>query len=87
MASRLQAVFKTDFGGGADRVRTALLIAWAITLGGCATVEPWDRGNLAKPQMAAEPHPAQRDALDHVYRSREGTSRGASAQGGGCGCY
>ena len=75
------------FAAASVQARVALLIACASLLGGCATVEAWDRGNLAKPQMAAEPHPPQREALDHVYRSREGTSRGASAQGGGCGCY
>jgi hypothetical protein len=66
---------------------TVLLAGLGIALSGCTVVQPWERGNLAKPQMSAEPHPAQREALEHVYRSREATSRGASAQGGGCGCY
>lgn len=57
-------------------------------LGACSPVAPWERERLAKPQMEAEPHPAQRSAADHVYRSREGAIGGSSAtRGGGCGCY
>ena len=67
--------------------RAALVLASAILLSACTTVAPWERGNLAKPQMAAEPHPAQRAVLEHIYRSREASTGGASAQGGGCGCY
>jgi len=70
-----------------ERIRLVVALGLAISLSACTAVAPWDRGNLAKPQTAAEPHPAQRTVLDHIYRSREGTAGGASAQGGGCGCY
>lgn len=72
-------------------VARALRIASALTalavLTACSTVAPWERGNLAKPQMEAEPHPRQRTLLEHIYRSREATSSSGSAEGGGCGCY
>ncbi len=72
-------------------------LTWSLTtptlclalacLSACSTVEPWERGNLARPEMAVEPHPAQRALRDHVYGSREAAAAGASAAGGGCGCY
>lgn len=63
------------------------MVALAAMLSGCATVEPWERGNLAKPQMALNPHPLQSSLSTHVYNSREAASGGDSAGGGGCGCY
>ena len=65
----------------------ALGLMLSLALAACSSVEPWERGNLAKPQMAPEPHPAQRAMQEHVYRSREASGTPASAQGGGCGCY
>jgi hypothetical protein len=59
----------------------------AFMLSGCSTVEPWERGTLAKPQMAPDPHPLQNSLSTHVYNSREAASGGDSAAGGGCGCY
>lgn len=58
-----------------------------IAAGGCAEVAVWERGDLARPDMALEPHPAQRAVQEHVYSSREAGSAGATGQGGGCGCY
>ena len=53
----------------------------------CAPLEPWERGNLAKPQMALDPHPLQSALRSHNYGSREAGGSSNSAQGGGCGCY
>ncbi len=55
-------------------------------LSACAQVQPWERGRLAKPQMALD-----RDALlsamnEHVYASKEAASGGVGPSGGGCGC-
>ncbi|MGH8535385.1 MAG: DUF4266 domain-containing protein [Gammaproteobacteria bacterium] len=54
---------------------------------GCAAVAPWERGNLAKPHMALEPHPGLRALRNHTYMSREAGLAGGTAAGGGCGCY
>ncbi len=62
-----------------------VLLAWLT--GGCAEVAVWERGDLARPDMALEPHPTQRAIQDHVYSSREAGAAGALGQGGGCGCY
>jgi hypothetical protein len=53
----------------------------------CAPVQPWERGNLAKPQMALDPYPLQSSLRAHNYGSREAAAGGNAAQGGGCGCY
>ncbi|MCB1985055.1 MAG: DUF4266 domain-containing protein [Burkholderiales bacterium] len=62
------------------------LFAAAIT--GCAHVAAWERGYLAKPQMAIDPHPLQNHIQLHNYSSREAAASTHSADGGGgCGCY
>jgi hypothetical protein len=66
------------------RILTAAgLLAW---LSGCTPVQAWERGTLARPEMALEPD-AMGQALDnHIYFSKEASSGGNSASGGGCGC-
>jgi Domain of unknown function (DUF4266) len=71
----------------ADITTKLLLLAMGAILSGCVAVQPWERGNLAKPQMAAEPHPLQSALRAHNYSSREAAASGNAAQGGGCGCY
>jgi Domain of unknown function (DUF4266) len=63
------------------------LITLAVWLTACVPVQPWKRGNLAKPQMALDPYPLQSALRAHNYGSREAVASGNAAQGGGCGCY
>jgi hypothetical protein len=63
------------------------LLALVVMLSACANVQPWERGNLAKPQMALDPYPLQSALRAHNYGSREAAAGGNAAQGGGCGCY
>ncbi|MEQ1638290.1 MAG: DUF4266 domain-containing protein [Methylococcales bacterium] len=65
----------------------ALLIVLCAGLSGCANVAPWERGTLAKPNMALDPHPLQTVMRLHNYNSREAAVGGSSSGGGGCGCY
>jgi hypothetical protein len=66
----------------------ALAALWLLTLGACTHVEPWQRGVLARPDMATEPAPLQQQVRRHVYNSREAAAGTAgSGGGGGCGCY
>jgi uncharacterized protein DUF4266 len=67
--------------------RTICLGFWGLTLGACAPVAPWERGTLAKPQMAVDPFPLQSTLRAHVQGSREAASGSGAAEGGGCGCY
>jgi hypothetical protein len=53
---------------------------------GCSSVEPWQRGTLAKPQMALDPHPRRTALIAHVRSAREAASGTVSKDGGGCGC-
>ena len=65
----------------------ASLLALALWLPGCVQVAPWERGHLAKPQMALDPHPEQNSFLEHIHGGREAASGSTAASGGGCGCY
>lgn len=56
-------------------------------LAACTPVQPWERGHLATPQMALDPHPLQSGIRAHNYGSREAAAGISTAQGGGCGCY
>ncbi len=65
-----------------------LMMASLLTLASaCTPVAPWQRGTLAKPEMALEPNPMQALITSHIHSSREAGSAGSSASGGGCGCY
>ncbi|MFM1988195.1 MAG: hypothetical protein RJA99_1152 [Pseudomonadota bacterium] len=68
--------------------RTLLLAGLAALLAGCAglgPVEPWRKGELARPEMGFEATPESRFA-DQVHTSREASSGGSGIGGGGCGC-
>lgn len=49
-------------------------------------VQPWDKGNLAKPEMAIEGDPLDVAFMEHTYFSKEASSGGTGVGGGGCGC-
>lgn len=70
-----------------NTVQRAFILGLAMWLSGCETVQPWERGHLAKPHAALEPYPLQRSLREHNYNSREASTGGQSANGGGCGCY
>lgn len=54
---------------------------------GCSTpVQPWQKGNLAKEDMAFDPDPLQTRFVEHTFHSKEGATGGLSVGGGGCGC-
>ena len=58
-----------------------------LGLGACTHVEPWERGILARPEMASNPAPLQQQVRRHVYSSREAAGAAGGGSGGGCGCY
>lgn len=63
-----------------------LLSAIGALLTACTPVAAWERGTLAKPEMALTPDSLDAALKDHVYFSKEASSGGNSASGGGCGC-
>ena len=70
-------------------MKRLLLAACLVALAGCSSlpqVQPWEKGNLAKPEMAFDPDVLDARFMDHIYFSKEGASGGAGVGGGGCGC-
>ena len=61
-------------------------IALAALSSACTPVAAWERGTLAKPEMALDADPLDSALDSHVYFSKEASSGGNSASGGGCGC-
>jgi cytochrome c biogenesis protein CcmG/thiol:disulfide interchange protein DsbE len=49
-------------------------------------VRPWERGELAAPEMQLICDPLESEFDDHIYFSREASSGGRGFGGGGCGC-
>ena len=58
----------------------------AVLLQGCQPVQAWERGVLAKPEMAIDANPLETSLNNHIYFSKEASNGGHSATGGGCGC-
>lgn len=69
-----------------------LLLASACavaTLSGCGTFkppQPWEKGNLARPDMSMGGEPLEQRYQQHIYTSKEAASGGYGVGGGGCGC-
>jgi len=63
-----------------------LSLLMSASLSGCS-VAPWERGDLAKSQMALDSHPLQTEFRGHAYGSREAATGSSVGAGGGCGCY
>jgi hypothetical protein len=63
-----------------------LLAVGALTAGGCATVQPWQRGRLADRRMMFDPDDAEVAYMTHWQEAREASSGGYGVQSGGCGC-
>jgi hypothetical protein len=66
-----------------------LLLAAAVGLAGCATMQPpqpWEKGTLARPEMQFDPDPLDTKITQHIYTSKEAATGGYGAGGGGCGC-
>jgi uncharacterized protein DUF4266 len=58
----------------------------ALVIGGCATVQPWERGRLADPSMVFDADAALVAYMTHWQEAREGSAGGYGVQSGGCGC-
>lgn len=68
------------------RIAKLAALLCCAALAACTPVAAWERGNLARPEMAIVSDPLD-SALDaHVYFSKEASSGGNSTAGGGCGC-
>jgi len=52
----------------------------------CAGVAPYQRGYLAREDMAFDSDPGTAKAIEKTYAAKEAASGGAAVGGGGCGC-
>jgi hypothetical protein len=67
-------------------MRAALLLAALALCAGCAGVASYQRGYLARPDMAFDASPGATRALEKTFGAKEASSGGATVGGGGCGC-
>jgi hypothetical protein len=67
-------------------LKSVVLLALAVLLASCTQVRPWEMGYLAKKEMAWDADPLEAALNDHIFFSKEASSGGNSAAGGGCGC-
>lgn len=66
--------------------RLAALVVASSCLAACAPVAPYQRGVLARADMAFDVSPGPTRALEKTFGAKEAVSGGASVGGGGCGC-
>jgi hypothetical protein len=68
--------------------RVAFVVVLA-GLAGCsafAPPQPWEKGQLARPEMTMSADPLDERFVQHIYSSKEAASGGYGVGGGGCGC-
>jgi len=70
--------------------RLGVMALAMAALSGCADFyqppQPWQKGNLAKPDMSMGGDGLDARFTQHIYGSKEGSSGGYGVGGGGCGC-
>ncbi len=65
------------------------IISLALALSACGsmqTVQPWEKGKLARQDMRFDRDNLDARFVDHAYFSKEASSGGTGVGGGGCGC-
>jgi hypothetical protein len=67
------------------KLAISLCVVCLVSLAACETVQPWERGTLAKAEMQLS-EGLNSSLYDQVYDSKEASSGGSGAAGAGCGC-
>ena len=70
-------------------LRRVTMVTLLLSAAGCSNIEAvpaWERGYLAEPGMQWELSRREAKFAGHVYTSKEASSGGSGAAGGGCGC-
>jgi hypothetical protein len=68
------------------RAPLVLLLVLSLGASACAGVRPWERDQLARPEMAWDPDPLEAAHRSHIHHSKEASLAVGEAGGGGCGC-
>jgi hypothetical protein len=68
--------------------RMCCIALLGFVLAGCESprLQPWQKRNLARPEMLMSGDALQERFDQHIYTSRENASGGYGVGGGGCGC-
>lgn len=66
--------------------KSTTVLAGLLLCSACSTVQPWQKGMLAKPDMSFSNDRLENRFTAHIYSSKEAAAGGASVGGGGCGC-
>ena len=66
------------------KIAAFMLVLFAAS--SCQTVEPWQRDRLSKKDMQLVSDPLEARRAEQIFFSKEASSGGAGAAGGGCGC-
>lgn len=69
-----------------SRFAASLLCVLTVSASACATVAPYERERLARPDMEQGRNGDAKAGEEHAVSYREGSSGGTSSSGGGCGC-
>jgi hypothetical protein len=67
-------------------MKVIALLALAVFAAACTPVAPYQRGYLARDDMALDGNPGYAKAIEKTYSAKEAASGGAAVGGGGCGC-
>lgn len=67
-------------------MRSLCLALAALCAAGCTAVAPYQRGYLAREDMALDADLGTAKAIEKTYSAKEAASGGAAVGGGGCGC-
>ncbi|MEY4577463.1 MAG: hypothetical protein RL701_2166 [Pseudomonadota bacterium] len=73
-------------GRGSFRFISVLVVCGLGGLSACATVAPYERERLARPDMEVGRNADAKAGEEHAIAYREGSSGGMGSSGGGCGC-
>lgn len=69
-----------------DRWLTLTALVMGLGAAACVRVQPYERGTLARKDMELAGDEDLRAGEEHAVAYREGSTGGAAASGGGCGC-
>ena len=69
-------------------MRLAIAALLALTLCACSAAppKPWEKGNLARPDMQFDYDRLDTKTQQHIYTSKEAATGGYGVDGGGSGC-
>lgn len=67
-------------------IRSFIVTVVALLISSCTTVQPWERGTLARPEMQLNTNALESELYDQVYYSKEASTGGNTVAGAGCGC-